>query len=203
MSVNSEKSSSSERYSCISCMNDSWCSIAKQRRRAFFFSSASLLALFTYCMLVIVPYPLSLSFWLSFVRCCRDLSISFFNEAYWAAACKSYYSRLLVCVCWLVLQTVLLFTVMQAASRSLNSFSKTSRFCCVAGNRSTVAKGSFQFRCVGNVTWWSVLCPVMWKGSVLCKVAQESQILQLVTFCKIDVILVQVCARKWSSRCMQ
>lgn len=36
MSVNSEKSSSSERYSCISCMNDSWCSIAKQRRRVFF-----------------------------------------------------------------------------------------------------------------------------------------------------------------------
>lgn len=43
----------------------------------------------------------------------------------------------------------------------------------------------------------------MWKGSVLCKVAQESQIPKLVTFCKIDVIPVQVCARKWSSHCMQ
>lgn len=41
------------------------------------------------------------------------------------------------------------------------------------------------------------------KGSVLWKVAQESQIPLLVTFCKIDVIPVQVCARKWSSRCMQ
>lgn len=62
MSVNSEKSSSSERYGCISCMPRSPCGTARQRRRAGLVPSASstLLALFTYCMPVIMPCPLNL-----------------------------------------------------------------------------------------------------------------------------------------------
>lgn len=45
MSVNSEKSSSSERYGCISCMSGPWRSAAEQRRRASPFPSASFLSI--------------------------------------------------------------------------------------------------------------------------------------------------------------
>lgn len=122
---------------------------------------------------------------LSFVLFGQNLLVSlhvFVSEACWAAACKSHYGRLLV----RVLQPSLLLTAMQTASRFLSRAIKPSGFGCAAGNRCAVPKGSFPLRCIGNRTWRSVSSPVMWKGSALCEVAQQLQILQLVTLGKID-----------------
>lgn len=96
MSVNSEKSSSSERYGCISRMNA---------------GSGAGLPHFP-CQVCWYPSPIACWLlyrihWLFLVKLCAflqrfiDFSFLFFlNEACWAAACKSSYSRLLVCVCW-------------------------------------------------------------------------------------------------------